>query len=80
MDIEIKYRDSNPQYSKEVVWSGEKERVFKRFYKENNSLKYCNGCFYTFKDANLEREYKTWLNSLSKAKRFGMYYGNGVVD
>ena len=80
MDIEIKYRDSNPQYSREVVWSGEKERVFKRFYEENNSLKYCNGCFYTFKDANLEREYKTWLNSLSKGTRFKMYYGNGVVD
>jgi len=43
-------------------------------------LKYCNGCFYTFKDANLEREYKTWLTSLSKATRFKMYYGNGVVD
>ena len=77
MDIEIKYTNPSPQYCQEIVWSGSKEMIFKRFYKENNSLKYCNGSHYTFKDANLEREYWTWLNSLSKAKRFGMYYGNG---
>jgi len=80
MDAEIKYTNPSPQYCKEIVWSGSKERIFKRFYKENNSLKYCNGSHYTFKDANLEREYKTWLTSLSKATRFKMYYGNGVVD
>jgi hypothetical protein len=80
MDAEIKYTNPSPQYCQEIVWSGSEEMIFKRFYKENNSLKYCNGCFYTFKDANLEREYKTWLTSLSKATRFKMYYGNGVVD
>ena len=57
MDAEIKYTNPSPQYCREIVWSGDKERIFKRFYKENNSLKYCNGSHYTFKDANLEREY-----------------------
>lgn len=80
MDAEIKYTNPKPQYCREVVWSGERERIFKRLYDENNSLKYCNGSHYTFKDSNLEIEYKTWLNSLSKAARFKMYYGNGVVD
>ena len=80
MDAEIKYTHPKPKYCKEVVWSGSKGTIFNRLYEANKRLTYCNGSHYTFKDSNLEREYKTWLNSLSEVTRFKMYYGNGVVD
>jgi hypothetical protein len=56
--------------------------LFERFYKLNNSLRYCNGSYYKFQDKQWERKYQTWLGSDDyKQKSFNLYYGNnGVVD
>ena len=80
MEIEIIYRDPNPKYCKNLVWTGSEESIFKKFNSENNSLRYCNGSHYQFKDNQIDLRYREWLKSLSKATRFKMYYGNGVVD
>jgi hypothetical protein len=56
--------------------------TFEQFYKLNNSLRYCNGSYYTFKDLNWENKYNEWLKSDDyKSKSFNLYYGNnGIVD
>jgi len=53
---------------------------FKKFDKENNSLRYCNGSCYKFEDKTLDAEYKKWYDGLSESTKFNMFYGNGVVD
>jgi hypothetical protein len=54
--------------------------IFEKFYKMNNSLRYCNGSYYTFKK-EWQDKYNNWLQSDDyKAKSFNLYYGNGVVD
>ena len=55
--------------------------LFEQFYKLNNSLRYCNGSHYTFKDKELEQKYQIWLKSDDyKQKSFNLFYGGGVVD
>ena len=76
----ISYTSSGSEVKRVEEWSGEKEELFNRFYAENNSLRYCNGSYYKFQDADTQKEYSEWLNSLSEGTRFNMYYGNGVVD
>lgn len=81
MEIEIEYKNPRSIYCKDnLIWRGSEESIFKRFYEENNSLRYCNGSYYKFKDNQIDLKYREWLKSLSKATRFKMYYGNGVVD
>ena len=79
-EIEITYKNPTPKYCKDLIWEGTEEEIFKRFYEENNSLRYCNGSHYQFKDNQIDLRYREWLKSLSKEIRFKMYYGNGVVD
>ena len=55
--------------------------IFEKFYKMNNSLRYCNGSYYTFQDKEWESKYNQWLKSDDyKKKSFDLYYGNGIVD
>ena len=55
--------------------------LFEKFYKKNNSLRYCNGSYYKFEDKQIEQKYNEWLKSDDyKKKSFNLYYGNGVVD
>jgi hypothetical protein len=56
--------------------------LFEQFYKLNNSLRYCNGSYYKFRDKEWERKYNEWLKSDDyKKKSFNLYYGkNGIVD
>jgi len=80
LKIEIKYKNPTPKYCKDLIWEGTEEEIFKRFYEENNTLRYCNGSHYQFKDNQIDLRYREWLKSLSRETRFKMYYGNGVVD
>ena len=61
-------------------WKGTKEEIFKRFDKENNRLRYCNGSYYRFALNYLNEEYLNWYKSLSESTKLDMFYGNGVVD
>jgi hypothetical protein len=55
--------------------------IFEKFYKMNNSLKYCNGSYYKFNDIEWRDKYNDWLKTDDyKSKSFNLYYGNGVVD
>jgi hypothetical protein len=55
--------------------------LFEQLEKLNNRLRYCSGSYYKFQDKQLELKYKEWLRSYDyKAKSFGLYYGNGIVD
>ncbi len=76
----ISYTTSGSEIKRVEVWSGDKEEIFKRFDKENNSLRYCNGSYYKFEDRSIQDEYRKWYNELPEGVRFQMYYGNGVVD
>ena len=76
----FRYLDTKSIITKEVTIKGSKEEIFKEFDKRNNSLRYCNGSHYTFKDKTLQEEYIVWYKSLSESTRFDMFYGNGVVD
>jgi hypothetical protein len=55
--------------------------IFEKFYKMNNSLRYCNGSYYKFNDEKWQNKYNEWLKTDDyKSKSFNLYYGNGVVD
>lgn len=76
----FRYLDTTPTITKVESWSGTKEEIFKRFNKQNNCLRYCNGSFYKFEDNAVQAEYQKWYKSLSESTKFQIYYGNGVVD
>jgi hypothetical protein len=74
------YETMKSVITKEVEIHGSEEEIFRQFDKLNNSLKYCNGSYYEFKDESLQSKYMTWYKSLSKTEQMNLYYGNGVVD
>lgn len=69
-----------PVYEEEI--SGDTEMdLFIQFYKLNNKLKYCNGCYFKWNDSKWDAKYNQWLNSNEFKKiSFELYYGSGVVD
>jgi hypothetical protein len=76
----VDYYSVNSKVKSTEIWEGSKEEIFKKFYDKNNSLRYCNGSYYKFKNKLIEKEYKEWYDSLSENTKFNMYYGNGIVD
>jgi hypothetical protein len=76
----FRYLDTKSVIIRVEIWGGTKEEIFKKFDKKNNSLRYCNGSHYKFEDETLQTEYINWYQSLDKATKFNMFYGNGVVD
>ena len=82
MEANIVYNDENPKFNgKASVLSAETEdALFEQFYKKNNRLRSCNGCYYHFQDNKIQQDYIEWKKNLSKSRSFELYYGNGVVD
>lgn len=76
----FRYLNTDSELKKVEEWEGTKEEIFKKFDKQNNSLRYCNGSHYKFEDETLHTDYINWYKSLDKNTQFNMYYGNGVVD
>jgi hypothetical protein len=74
--------NTKPEYKRSETLHSENDiDLFEQFYKKNNQLRYCNGHYYEFADANVKVRYKEWLNSDDyKAKSFNLYYGGGIVD
>lgn len=79
-DTGFRYLDTKSVITNIQTWYADKEEIFKKFDKENNSLRYCNGSYLKFEDQTLENEYRAWYKSLSESTKFNMFYGNGVVD
>lgn len=66
---------------KESFIEGDTEdAIFERFYKMNNSLRYCNGQWVEFKDPADQSAYSAWCAKLDEWREFHLYYGNGIVD
>jgi len=88
MTVELNYWNplsrTNPRsvITSQKTISGESDiEIFEKFYKENNSLRYCNGSHYTFVSQEWDTKYNEWLKTPDyKQKSFNLYYGNGVVD
>ncbi len=86
MNVELDYWNPNKDYRSEITGqktiTGENDiEIFEQFYKENNSLRYCNGSYYTFVSKDWTNKYHEWLDSDDyEQKSFNLYYGNGVVD
>jgi hypothetical protein len=77
----IVYFDNYKQTGKDMeLDASNKEASFEKFYKINNSLRYCNGSYWKFKDHSIQSEYDNWKASLPQNKAFNLYYGNGIVD
>ncbi len=74
------YTSSNSTLTSEEIITDFKENIFNKFYDDNNTLRYCNGSYYSFADNNIGKEYQEWYKSLPENVKFQMYYGNGVVD
>lgn len=72
--------DSHSTLTEEKVVTDFKENIFKKFYEDNNRLRYCNGSYYQFDDADIEKEYREWYKGLPEHVKFNMYYGDGFVD
>jgi hypothetical protein len=89
MEIILDYWDRKDyQYSweseikkQEIIEADDDIAIFEKFYKMNNSLRYCNGSYYKFNDKQWQDRYNEWLKTDDyKSKSFNLYYGNGVVD
>lgn len=76
----FRYLNTDSIIQRVEEWEGSEEEIFKKFDKQNNSLRYCNGSHYKFEDETLHTDYINWYKSLDKNTQFNMYYGNGVVD
>ena len=78
----FRYMNTKTEYKRSETLHAQNDiDLFEQFYKKNNQLRYCNGSYYEFADANVKARYKEWLNSDDyKAKSFNLYYGNGIVD
>jgi hypothetical protein len=76
----FRYEGTKSVITSNETWEGTKEEIFKRFYKQNNSLRYCNGSHCKFEDETLHTDYINWYKSLIESDKFNMFYGNGVVD
>ena len=74
------YISSNSTLTEEKTIVDFKENIFKKFYEDNNRLRYCNGSYYDFADADIKKEYREWYNGLPEHVKFNMYYGDGFVD
>lgn len=65
----------------EVEYEGTFDKVCERLEKANNRLRYCNGCWYKFKDEDMRKKYRYWSSLIPSSRSFEMYYpGNTVVD
>lgn len=89
MEIILDYWDRKDyQYSweseikkQETIEADDDIAIFEKFYKMNNSLRYCNGSYYKFNDKQWQNRYNEWLKTDDyKSKSFNLYYGNGIVD
>ena len=89
MEVVLNYWDRvnywssiNSEIKSQVVIIGNTDiEIFEEFYKKNNSLRYCNGSYYTFILDEWKSKYNNWLKSDDyKSKSFNLYYGNGIVD
>ena len=76
----VSYTTSASEIKRTENWYNTKEGIFKKFDKQNNRLRYCNGSYFKFEDETLNTEYLNWYKSLSESVKFNMYYGNGIVD
>jgi hypothetical protein len=78
----ISYTNINSEIKYEKILTVKDDiDAFEQFYKLNNSLRYCSGSYYKFKDSNWNSKYNEWLKSDDyKSKSFNLYYGNGIVD
>jgi hypothetical protein len=76
------YQDQTSEIIRQEEIEGSTDiEVFEKFYKLNNSLRYCNGSYYKWVDAEWEIKYRVWLKSDDyKQKSFNLYYDGGVVD
>lgn len=57
-----------------------KEEIFMEFYSINNSLRYCNGSYYSFKNPEIQKDYSNWYTALEESTKFEMFYKGGIVD
>ena len=78
----FRYLNTQPEYKRSETLHAQNEiDLFEQFYKKNNQLRYCNGSYYEFADANVKARYKEWLQSDDyKAKSFNLFYAGGIVD
>jgi len=76
----ISHLTTREEIKKTQIWEDTKEEIFKKFDKQNNRLRYCNGSYLKFEDESIFFEYKRWYDSLDKNTQFYMYYGNGTID
>lgn len=65
----------------EIIEGTNNFEIFEKFYKLNNSLRYCNGSYYKFNSLDWQEKFNNWTKSDDyKKKSFSLYYGGGVVD
>ena len=76
----VSHLKTEEEIKKTEIWEDTKEEIFKKFDKQNNKLRYCNGSYWKFEFELHNFEYNKWYNSLDKSTQLDMYYGNGVVD
>ena len=85
MKLEIEYWNQpsgsiNSQLENIETWEGTEEEIFRKFENKNNSLRYCNGSYYKFKDPEIAKKHIDWYKSLSYGESIRLFYGGGVVD
>lgn len=77
----VSYTSCNSEIKRTECLSAETEdALFEKFYKLNNSLRYCNGSYYEFVSSEDTLSYQAWRNNLDHSRSFNLYYGGGVVD
>ena len=71
----------NPNYARKdavvVIDFPDGEEGYKKFYHENNKLKFCNGCYYEFVEETDKIKYEKFYK---KYNNMANYYDDLIVD
>ena len=74
---DVEYKGAKSKLVKTEEWP-DTDESFERYYKLNNSLKYCNGSHYKFVSDKVQRRYNEEF--FDKYHTIENYYGGGIVD
>lgn len=56
------------------------DKIFDKFDKANNKLRYCNGHHYSFQDEHYKKLYRYWSAHIPFMRSFNNYYLGSIVD
>ena len=79
MKVEVVRYDNYKPESTET-WSDTFDKLCEKLESANKTYRYCNGMYYKFKDAQMDKDYRKWIDIIPFERSFNLYYQGSIVD